>query len=761
MAEKGISYCKSLGQKFVDAIPFIVFFAVLFFAVYSAFGVSDALLGIVFLFFARTIVDEPGLSFANYFRRSCWMIVMCLCATLAGLSQVAFIVVTPFYLFFITITNSDDYLPRNFYWLGMGYLLLLVYPVGVDGIPARLISVIFSVAMTTIFVYLMRTIYRRTGKLNAFTRDEEYLRRAFSDVGNQLLALAKSAGHSSKAEPDVHPKSTFEIAQEYARMEYGTVFRQNGLLSGRQCYAFALLLCCEQIADIVHAAAKNREHIDEAERAYLFDLAAIFLDCGKTSDQNLLHMTEQLEEFLASHRLNQTCYEESWSVVLEALIRTLKDTRMQHDETTPLAKGLRYRLRFLRENLSLKHTQTRFALQLAIIVGIAVVADVLLTDFAGAQFGIWIPITAFAVTNTYNDETLRATIDNAIGTFIGLGLFMAFVHFIPESFRMYAVVPLGYLIILMDIHPIANVTAGTQLALTALYPVATLGSALFGRLFLVFAAVTVVMMVVFSFMRTKRSTSIQTKIQELERIDARLAAHIHQGFDQGHVSLWRTVQLLYYTHMNSWLLDELAHDLNKAIATYSLHRDRARHTKMSESDQRLKDEVDRVLQANYQFAMDAEHAVILLDPRRIPEQILAESEEAHEPLETMSASDLAALLDVPELDVADPDALSEDDAVPLSVSHVGYSDADSTARIKHIDATAERLDEKIQQLEALHVIEDIPDQDVFGTTDEFSIVADSDQPELLVSAANTKRGHLKRAVKRGLPHKKRARNKRK
>ena len=738
MAAKGISYCASLGRKALDALPFIVFFAVLFFAVYSAFGVSDALLGIVFLFFARTIVDEPGLSLANYFRRSCWMIVMCLCATLAGLSQISFIVVTPLYLFFIIVTNSDDYLPRNFYWLGMGYLLLLVYPVGVEGIASRLVSVILSIVLTTLFVYLMRAIYRKSGKLNAFTRDEGYLRRAFVDVGEQLRTLAQHAGRSFRSGEGIHPFSTFEIAQDYARLEYGTVFRQNGLLSGRQCYTFALLLCCEQIADIARAAAKKSEDIDEVERAYLFDLADIFLAYGESDDQDLLGMTGRLEQFLASHRLNQSCYEESWGGVLEALIRTLKDTRMQHDETTPLMRGLRYRIRFFKDNFSFKHTQTRFALRLSFIVGIAVVADVLLTNLGDAQFGIWIPITAFAVINTYDDETLRSTIDNAIGTFIGLGIFMVFVHFIPESIRMYIVVPLSYLIILMSIHPIASTAAGTQMALTALYPLATLGDAIFGRLFLVFIAVTFVMMAIFVFMRTKRSMSIHTKVQELERIDERLAAHIHQGLERGHVSLWRTVQLLYYTHMNSWLLSELASDLDRALMSYDLHGDQKRRKKMSEADRSLRDEVDRVLGINYRFAMDAEHAVMLLDPRRIPERILAEGAGEHEPLETMSAADLAEMLAFPD----------EGEAVSLSASALGPADADTTARIRHIDATAERLDEKIHQLEEMHVIEDIPDRDIFGTTDTFSIVTDHDQAELTASSVKRGKRRISRTFRR-------------
>ena len=46
----------------------------------------------------------------------------------------------------------------------------------------------------------------------------------------------------------------------------------------------------------------------------------------------------------------------------------------------------------------------------------------------------------------------------------------------------------------------------------------------------------------------------------------------------------------------------------------------------------------------------------------------------------------------------------------------------------------ERLDDKIHQLEDLHVIEDIPDRDIFGLTDEFSIVNDRTHPELTASS---------------------------
>ena len=182
----------SLREKFLDALPYLVFFVLLFFTIYYLFGVADALLGIVFLFFSRAIIQDPGLSFANYLRRLCWFVLMGVCASIAGLNDVLFVVMSFCYLFFITLTQSDDYLPRNFYWLGLGYLFLLIYPITPGEILPRLAALGLSIALTTAFIYLMRFTLRKTGKLDEFARDRAFMREAFDDVAAQLRLLAQA-----------------------------------------------------------------------------------------------------------------------------------------------------------------------------------------------------------------------------------------------------------------------------------------------------------------------------------------------------------------------------------------------------------------------------------------------------------------------------------------------------------------------------------------------------------------------------------------
>lgn len=679
-----------LWHKFIEVLPYLAFFVGLFFVIYHFFGVADALLGIIFLFFSRTIIEEPGLSFVNYARRLGWFIVMALCATLAGLQEILFVGVTFFYLFLITLTQSDDYLPRNFYWLGMGYLLLLIYPVSIPEIPTRLLATLLSIACTTLFIYTMRAILTKTGKLNVFARDREYVRKAFEDVSKQLVVLAElgavSVAETQKTEgftevadarfthiadadcvaelpaPSVlqrkiHPKQTYRIAQEYAQLEYGTVFRQRGLLSGRQCYTFALLLCCEQIADMIHAASKDPHAITPEDQQYFTDLADIFADYATGRITKVSQMAATLETFIESHAFTNTCHRESWNGILEAMLRTLRDTRLSRDESTPFIKSVKYRITFLRDNANLQNTQTRFALQLATIVSLAAAVDVFLTRAFDVPYGIWIPIVAFTILNTYNDETLKSTVNNAIGTLVGIALFALFVHFIPNPFLMPVVITVGYLVIVMNIAPIASITAGTQMALTALYSAdAALSTALFARLVLVIIAAMCVVMVIFIFMQTQRSATLRTKISELERIDRRLITQIHFGLKHGQVNLWRTVQLLYYMHMSSGFMEDLADHLGTREAKWE---SRPGRSKSVEQIKRLKRDVDRVLALNYKFAMDAEHAVMLLDPRRLHDDSLS-------------------------------DPRPETWIVP-----------DSTARIKHIDATNERLEEKLHELEAI------------------------------------------------------------
>ncbi len=682
-----------LWHKLIEALPYLVFFVGLFFVIFYFFGVADALLGIIFLFFARTIIEEPGLSFFNYARRVGWFIVMALSATIAGLHDILFVGVTFFYLFLITLTQSDDYLPRNFYWLGMGYLLLLIYPVSIPEIPARLIATLLSIACTTGFIYTMRAILIKTGKLNVFARDREYVRKAFEDVSQQLIVLAelgavsvaevqKTAGFSEVADarfthiadadcvaelPDpsvlqrkIKPKQTYRIAQEYAQVEYGTVFRQRGLLSGRQCYTFALLLCCEQIADMIHAASKDPHAITPEDQQYFTDLADIFADYATGRIVKVSQMAATLETFIENHTFANVCHRESWNGVLEAMLRTLRDTRLSRDESTPFIKSIKYRFMFLRDNANLQNTQTRFALQLATIVSLAAAVDVVVTNMIDIQYGIWIPIVAFTILNTYNDETLKSTINNVIGTLIGIALFALFIRIIPADYLMPLVVTLGYLVIVMNITPIASITAGTQMALTALYSVdAALSTTVFVRLTLVIIAAMCVVMVIFIFMQTQRSATLRAKIAELERIDRRLITQIHFGLKHGQVNLWRTVQLLYYMHMSSGFMEDLASHLGTKEAKWE---SRPGKSKSVEQIKRLKQDVDRVLSLNYKFAMDAEHTVMLLDPRRLHDDLLSDPQ--------------------PETWVT----------------------PDSTARIKHIDATNERLEEKLSELEALEYL---------------------------------------------------------
>ncbi len=663
---------KQVGAKFVNNLPFLIFFAVLFFTEYLLFGVSDALIGIAFLFFARNMVNEPGLSFANYAHRVAWFFVMSMASTLAGLHPVLMVGVTLVYLFFVTLFNSDDYLSRNYYWLGMGYLLLLIYPVQVDDIWMRVVATIISIVMTTAFVYLMRAIDAKTGRVNIFKRDRSYVKRAFDDVGAQLQALVAVSKQGKDTAPaldntnfaadgteteNIHPTQTYGIAQEYARCEYATVFRQGGLLSGRQSYTFALLLCCEQIADMIHAMALRAERVTEEERHYFEDLADVFLAYGQGSVKSVSQMVARLEEFIRTHTLPSTCNEEAWTGVLAALVRTLRDTRLSTDNHTPFIKSIKYRFHFLRDNVGLRHTQTRFALQMSITVTIGMIINVLLTHYAQAQMAIWIPLTSFTMLNTYRDETLKATRDNIIGTFLGIAVFVLFIHFIPASIRMPIVVILSYGIILMALGPIPSITAGTQMALAALYPMATLGDTLVSRLVLVVLAVSCVMMLIFVVMSTHRSNTIHAKVRELERIDVRLVQVIRTGIKTGRVNLWRTAQLLYYMHMNSWLLESLAKSLDSAAT--------AKHNLKRQAElQQLRADIRTVLQANYRFGMEAEHAVMLLDPRR------------------------------------------STDIGKTQTATTTWSNPDTTDRIEHIDATSERLDKKMLELEKMRYLEE-------------------------------------------------------
>lgn len=568
-------------KRIPGVIPYVVFLVALFFVELNLFGVEDALLGIVFQSFARTMVESAGLSFANYLKHACLFLIMSLCSSLAGLSSILLVCVSALYMFGITLLNSDDYLPRNFFMLGLGFLLLEIYPISAAEIPMRMLATLFAIACTTGFIYFMRSIATR----NEIVSDREFVMRAFDDIGFQLIDL--SNGETS----NLDPHRVYGIAQEYCNKEYGNVFRQGGVLSGRQKYTFQLLACAEQVADMINAASRNVEHMGPAEQRYLLDLSEVFLGFGQGRIVQVRAMVDSLEQFLELHILADGEHDTAWRATLEAMLHTLRNSKASRDNSTPFVWGLRYRLRFVKENFNLKNSQLRFALQLSLIVAVSFAVSEIMLAFLDTRFGAWIPITSFLMMNTYRDETMQMMGKQLLGMLIGMAVFAAVTHFVPEQIRTFVVLVFGYTVILMQIGPTVSMAAGTQLALAALYPSSSLGDTLLLRLTFVLLGTLVVLSIIFVFLQARRPMTIAHKIKEMKRVDERLLSQLRVDMDQGHAKNDRSMQLLYYLHMNASLLASLSKRVKKEMAR----------------------EVDHLIEANYKFAMDAEHAMIFLN----------------------------------------------------------------------------------------------------------------------------------------------------
>lgn len=569
-----------MGKRILDVVPYVVFLVALFFVEYNLFGVEDALLGIVFQSFAKTMVETIGISFANYLKHAFLFFLMSLCASIAGLHPVLLVVGSALYMFAITLLNSDPYLPRNFFMLGMGFLLLEIYPISVGEIPIRLGATIFAIACTTAFIYGMKAVKKES----EIERDRKFVMRAFDDIGFQLIDLS----HGNIIDIDSH--RVYKITQEYCNTEYGATFRQGGLLSGRQRYTFSLLVCAEQVADMIQAASRNVKTMGEKEQAYLLDLSEVFLAFGKGRILQVRAMIDTLEGFLETHRLEEYEHDTTWRATLEALVRTLRENVASSNNNTPLWKGLKYRAKFIRDNFSHKNPQVRFAIQLSVVVGVGFLIAEVMSAYFQTRFGVWIPLTSFLMLNTYRDETIKMMGNQTLGMFVGIVVFVGVVHFIPLEIRLFVVLVLGYTVILLNFGPAVSMAAGTQMALTALYSTMSLGDTLFLRLLFVLCGTLVVLTIIFVLLQARRNLTISHKVQEMERVDERLLAQIRSDIDRGRAVNDRTLQLLYYLHMNAFMLNNLAKRTDRIIAG----------------------ELHHLVEANFHFAMDAGHAVVFL-----------------------------------------------------------------------------------------------------------------------------------------------------
>lgn len=568
-------------DRIANVVPYVAFLVALFFVELQLFGVEDALLGVIFQSFARTMVESAGLSFINYLKHAALFLVMSLCSSLAGLHPVLLVAGSAVYMFCITLMNSDDYLPRNFFMLGLGFLLLEIYPISAHEIPMRMVATLFAVACTTAFIYAMRHFSAQS----EITQDRGFVMRAFDDIGFQLIDLS----NLDVSKLDAH--RVYDITREYCNKEYGNVFRQGGVLSGRQRYTFSLLICAEQIADMMHGASRNVHSMEQAERDYLLDLSEVFLGFGQGRIKQVRAMISALQEFLDTHRLENIEHDTAWRATLEAMMYTLSDSKASRDNSTPFGLGIRYRLHFIKDNFSLKNSQLRFSIQLGVIIGTSFAVSELMLLYMDTHFGAWIPITSFLMMNTYRDETMRMMGKQLLGMLVGMAVFVAVTHFIPESVRIFCVLVMGYGVILMNFGPAVSMAAGTQLALAALYPTMSLGDTLMMRLVFVLLGTLVVLSIIFVFLQSRRSMTISHKMSEMERVDERLLAQIRIDIDHGQADSDRSIQLLYYLHMNASILGSLANKVGDTMA----------------------DEVKRLIEANYQFAMDAAHAIVFLN----------------------------------------------------------------------------------------------------------------------------------------------------
>ncbi len=572
---------KDIAKKILSILPYTAFLVVLFFVEQKFFGVQDALLGMVFLFFARTMVESIGLSFANYAKHASLFLIMSLCSSIAGLHPVLLVLGSGVYMTCVALLDSDDYLPRNFFMLGLGFLLLEIYPISVEEIPLRMLATLFGIVCTTGFVYLMRFIKNESVLL----RDRKFIMKSFDDIGFQLINL------SNNEKQQIDPHRVFSITQDYCQTEYGNTFRQGGVLSGRQRYTFSLLVCVEQVADMIRAAAQNKEPLAKNDREYYLALSEVFLGFGQGRVSDIKTMIASIDAFLASHKLINLEHDTAWRATLEALRSTFENRHLSNDNSTPLLKGFRYRLKYLKDNFGLKNAQLRFAIQLGVVIMLAFLASEIMTYVFHREFSEWIPITAFTMMYTYRDETITAVGKLLLGTIIGIVVFVLVTEFIPQEIRMLVVLIGGYSVILLGIGQITTMAAGTQVALCALYPTFSLGSTLMTRLIFVILAALVVVSIVYVFLTARRASTIEHKFKELERVDERLLSQIRIDIKNGGAVNDRTIQLMYYLHMNATILSRLTEKVGK----------------------KLTNEVERLTEANYRFAMDAGHAIVFLN----------------------------------------------------------------------------------------------------------------------------------------------------
>ncbi|WP_195267770.1 FUSC family protein [Eubacterium sp. 1001713B170207_170306_E7] len=470
------------------------------------FGRSNAVIALVFLLYTQTMVKNC-LSIVNMLLDALWLVGYAILGTLVSMHFATLIIFGFILIFFLIYADANEFLKTNYYIPGMAFILMQISPGTLAALPIRILALLYCLAVCTGITLLLQ-------KRQKTPAVDPLIQEALACAGTGFKLL----GQKIKKEDEAIDKKLDALSQKLSSNIYPAVFRQMGLMNGRQKYTYGLMLCLEQLGQVLQAIGAASQELPTSDQAQ-FSVLGDRME--KAEDPQLL--AADLQAFLKRPSLTENRLNRELLLILETLRDRLLDDSHRTDLNTSIKEGLRYKSFSLRRRFSLDFFQMRFALQTAVIVtACTAVAHYIPYWFnipLNEWHGYWIPLMGYLSASIYIRDTLRKAAFKVTGTILGMIFFVLVTQYIPASIRLPLTVAIGLVFMLTIKSSIVSTMISTQMTSVMFLPQLGVMDLVLFRVFCVIGGVSIAVLGGIFIFRTRKQDVFRYELTSLFKSD--------------------------------------------------------------------------------------------------------------------------------------------------------------------------------------------------------------------------------------------------
>lgn len=497
---------KNFFKALPRALPAIVFGLFLMGTVILLFGRNNAVIALVFLLYTQTMV-KTRLSVVNMLLDSLWLVGYAILGTLVSMHFAALVIIGFLLIFFLIYADANEFLKTNYYIPGMAFILVQISPGTLNDLLPRILSLLYCLAIC-IGISLLLQKRQKAGPFNPLVK------KALSCTGAGFIALGQERNFKDEAVG----KKLDALSLKLSSNIYPAVFRQMGLMNGSQKYSYGLMLCLEQLGQVLQSLSVSVKKFSEVDRAQ-FSVLGERMEAA--ADPKAL--AADLQVFLKNSSLTSNQLNQELLLVLESLRERLLNDRHCRDLNTSIKQGLQYKAFTLRHRFSLDFFQMRFALQTAVIVTVCTIIAHFIPHWFNIPLnewhGYWIPLMGYLSSSIYIRDTLKKAAYKVSGTILGMLFFVLITQYIPASIRLPLTIAVGLVFMLTIKSSIVSTMISTQMTSVMFLPQLGVMDLVLFRVFCVIGGVSIAVLGGIFIFRTRKQDVFRYELTSLFKSD--------------------------------------------------------------------------------------------------------------------------------------------------------------------------------------------------------------------------------------------------